>query len=231
MDPVTGIISAVIDLKPGGSFYIIESTDKNRIFSETEKIATAGPLMDIQVTAQMGSNSPGNTLSLAAMMFSQFGIICYDRDGLQRLVGNRDSGALLLHDYTSGDISTSRSRKITWSWLNPVPAPIYSSQAFNITIGGVTTTAGDLTLILRFRVGDVGAPMTEADTTLTNAGFANKNLLVIASSLAVPCDDGTGDIDWTGSIERHYQKTLAGNTINWIGGVADKEIIEIYAFS
>jgi hypothetical protein len=231
IDPVTGIVSTVIDLKPGGTFYIIESAEKNRIFSETKKFSDAGPYWEMRVTAQHGSNTPNNLLSLFSMGFHQFGIIVYDRDGNQRLIGDKDSGAKLIDDYTSGDYFSSRVKTYTWSWKHALPAPIYSSQAFTIIIGGITVTTGCLSFLLRFRVGDPGAPMTDVDTTLTDSRFANKKLLVIASSLAVPCDDGSGDIDWTGSIERHYLKTLSGDTITWFGGVADKEIIEIYAFS
>jgi hypothetical protein len=49
----------------------------------------------------------------------------------------------------------------------------------------------------------------------------------------VPCDDSSGDIDWTtatAAITRHYEKTFASNTMTWIGAVNQDEIIEIYAF-
>jgi hypothetical protein len=233
IDPLTGIISTVIDLKPGGSFFLVESAEKNRIFSETEKYSDAGPFWDIQVTAQHGANTPNNILSIAAMTFHQFGIIVYDRDGNQRLIGDKDSGAKLIVDYTSGDYFSSRIKKFTWQWKHQLPAPIYSSDAFNIIIddGGGTIPTGTRTFIMRFRVGDPGAPMTDVDTTLTDARFENKNILVFASGMALPCNDSSGDIDWSTSIERHYLKTISGNTITWVGGVTDKEIIEIYAFS
>jgi hypothetical protein len=231
VDPLTGKLTAAIDLKPGASIYFLECVDKGRTFSETKKRSTAGPIYDIEVNAELAGNSPGNTLALAAMDFHNFGIIVNDRDGMQRLIGNPDSGASLDHDYNSGDIVTSRKRKLKWTWEHPTKAPIYTSSAFNITIGGTTVTAGSLTLIMRFRVGAVDAPMNDGDNLLTNAGFANKNLLVIASGILLPCDDGRGSIDWTGSIERHYEKTLASDTINFVGAVVLNEVIEIYAFT
>lgn len=85
-----------------------------------------------------------------------------------------------------------------------------------------------LTPIMRFRVGAPGAPMTEDDEFLENVLFFNQKLLVLVDGIALSCDDGSGDIEWIDSIARRYEKTLPGKKIRFIGGVVDKEIIEIY---
>lgn len=232
IDPNTGYLATSIDLKPGAVLYSLESVDTGRSFSEEEKEDEAGSFHDIILEAALKGSKVSNHLSLQTMKFHDWGVLIQDRSGITWLMGNEDSGATFRYKkYDSGDRTRSRSTQIQWLWKHSLPAPIYTAEAFVIRIGGVIVVAGRLSLIMRFRVGDPTAPMNDGDSVLTNAGFANKNLLIIASSLALPCDDGSGDIDWTGSIERHYEKTLASDTVTFVGNVVEKEIIEIYAFS
>lgn len=238
VNPETGIIDGTINLKPGKSFYIIECAEKNKIFSETEKDSDGGTFMDMQVSAENGANPASNVLALAAMKYHRFGLIVFDRDRNQRLIGDADSGAKLLFDYTSGDYGSSRRRKLVWKWQHPEQAPIFSNDLIDIIIGGDGTGSGgsgggtgtisQVTFLLQFRVGS-GQPMTASDTTLTRSQFQNQRLIVVASGMVLTCDNSSGDIDWTGSIERHYSKTLSQDTITFFGGVADDELIQIYA--
>ena len=73
--------------------------------------------------------------------------------------------------------------------------------------------------------------MNGGDTTLLNAGFANKHLLILADGTGLPVDDLTGAVDWSTSIHRHVEKALASNSVEFIGGVVNNETIEIYAWS
>lgn len=232
-NPETGIISDAITLKPGKSFYVAESAEKNKVFTESEKDSDAGTFMDILVTVEHGANPASNILALSAMKYYRFGLIVFDRDRNQRLIGNADQGAKLLFDYTSGDYFSSRRRKLSWHWQHSEPAPIFSNSLIDVVIGGDGTGNGGstslVTFLMQFRVGDPEAPMTEVDTTLTSSLFTNKRLLVVASGLVLTVDDNSGDIDWTGSIERHYLKTLSQDTITFFGGVTTGELIQIYA--
>lgn len=233
-NPLTGYLSSTVQLKPGKSFYLVAATDKERTFTEEKKDGAEGPYYEMAVTGVLAGSTPSNTLSVEEMQFSHWGIIVHDRSGETRLIGSADACAKFFNKYSSADIAGSRKRNISFAWQFPLPAPIYTAQAFTITVGGIPVTAGTLTLIMRFQVGKPGAPMIDGDTVLTNAGFANKNLLVLANGIGVPCDDSSGAIDFTippASITRHYEKTFAANTINWIGAVTQDEIIEIYAFS
>jgi hypothetical protein len=233
-DPQSGYLASTVQLKPGKSFYLVAAPDKDRTFTEELKYGPEGPYNDIVVTGALAGNTASNTLSIEQMQFSEWGIIVHDRDGISRLIGNEDACAKFNHKYSPADITGSRKRNISFSWQNSLPAPIYSAQAFTIVVGGIPVTAGTLTLIMRFQVGRPGSPMNDGDSVLTNAGFANKRLLVLANGMGVPCDDGSGAIDWTvppASITRHYEKTFASGTTTWVGAVNQDEIIEIYAFS
>jgi hypothetical protein len=233
-DPQSGYLASTVQLKPGKSFYLVAAAEKDRTFSEESKSGPEGTFHDIIVTGMLGGNTAANTLSIEQMSFSDWGIIVHDRDGISRLIGDEDSCSEFSHKYSPADISGSRKRNLQFSWQYSLPAPIYSAQAFTIIIGGIPVTAGQLTLIMRFQVGRPGSPMSDGDDELINAAFANKNLLVLANGIGIPPDDGSGDIDWTtppASIARHYEKTFASNTINWIGAVNQDEIIEIYAFT
>ncbi len=231
INPVTGILSDAVQLKVGRLFYYCQATEKERSFSEENKEDGIGSYVEMEVSSRLAGNTSANVLSIDKMRFHRYGIIVHDRNGDQRLIGNEDSGAKFFSQFSTSDISGSRMRQVRWTWQHPLSAPIYQADAFVITIGGVTITAGSLQIIMRFRVGAAGAPMVDAQTLLSNAGFANKNLLVIASGLALVVDDLSGAIDFTGSVERHYEKTFAGSQITFVGGVTDKEIIEIYAWS
>ena len=231
VNPVNGIITDALTLKPGGTFYLFEAVEKERIFTEEQKESAAGPYMDISVTGNIAGNSYNNTISAQAMMFHRFAIIVPDRDGNQRLIGNQDSGARYSHKYTSDDLYGSRRREFKFTWQHALPAPLYQAQAFNFSVGGVEVNAGSLQLIVRFRVGDGTAPMADGDTVLTIPGMAGKNVLIMADGIGLPIDDGSGSIDWTGAITRHVEKTTASGTATFVGGVNQGEIIEIYAWS
>lgn len=231
IDPVTSIITNSIQMQVGKTIYLCEAADKGRSFNESSKSDNAGPYVDHRVTAMLsGGHNTANILSLDAMKHHKWGLIIKDRAGFYRLIGNKDAGADFNFTYDSADGSASRKALVQWDWKYPNSAPIYMSQTFTVVIGGVSITTGKLTLIVRFRVGDPGAPMDENDTILTNVGFANKSMLVLADGTALPVDDGSGVIDWAPLITRHIEKVLAGDTITFVGGVTDQEIIEVYAF-
>lgn len=231
VDPQTGMLQTAIQLKPGGTLHWCDLTQSEKAFSESMKVSAAGKYMDIQVNGTVAGNSAANTLVGDAMSYHQFGLLVYELNGVTRLIGNRDSGADFQFDYTSGNTGKSRLRNVKFNWQHPNSAPIYEASDFNIIINDTPITAGSMTLVVRFRVGAVGAPMMDGDTNYTNALMAGKRVLVIASSMYVPVDYGDGAIDFTGSIERHIEKTVAGNSLTWIGGVVANEIIEIYAIN
>lgn len=231
VDPQTGLLQNAIQLKPGGVLHWCDLTQSEKAFSEAMKNSNAGPYLDIQVNGVVAGNSAANTLVGDAMKYHQFGLLVYELNGVTRLIGNRDSGADFQFDYQSGNTGKSRLRNVKWIWQHPNSAPIYEAANFNIIIDGTPITAGSMTLAARFRVGAVGAPMMDGDTIYTNALLAGKRVLVIASSMYVPVDYGDGAIDFTGSIERHIEKTVAATTLTWIGGVVQNEIIEIYAIN
>jgi hypothetical protein len=229
VNPQTGIISTAITLKPGGVFYFCQATEKDKTFKEEQKSDSAGPFMDIMVTSALAGNTTVNTLSVQVMPFHYYGLIVYDRNGDQRMIGNEDMGARFSHGYTSGDVGSSRKRSLQWSWQHSLPAPIYKADAFTIVLSGITIQAGSLTFILRFRVGDPGAPMVGGQEILNHPAFANKNLLVLASGMGITHDDGT--IDFTNSIERRYQKDFSSSQLKIVGGTVHLEIYEIYAWN
>lgn len=231
IDPSTGIMTSSITVRPGAYIYLCESISDTRAFDEQQKSSTGGEYFDITVKAGLRGSDAAQILTLQRMKHHQFVLIVTDRNGVTRLIGNEDSGADLFMNYTAGDPQSSRKTELAWKWQHPTTAPVYTAEAFDIVIGGITITAGAIQLIMRFRVGDAGAPMAEGDTVLISSGFTNKYCLVLASGIALPVDDGLGTIDWTGSVERHIEKTLASNTITFIGGVVTGEIIEVYAFS
>lgn len=231
IDPLTGILSSGITLKPGAVLYTAETIDQARGFEETEKESSAGFFFDINIKASLRGSNASNILSLQSMVHHQWGIIAEDRNGVTRLVGNRDSGATLLFNYASGTLSSSRKSEFSFSWQHPLPAPIYTATSFEIIIGGLQITAGCIQLIQRFKVGQPGAPMNQGDTLYVNDLIKDKKVLVIADGMALPVDDFSGAIDWSLSIDRHIEKALASNTINFVGSVMTDETIEIYAYT
>lgn len=224
-------MDAAIVLKPGAVLYYADAVDNSRSFEENTKTGDAGYYIEINIAATLRGSNAAKILSLSAMMGHQWGIIVEDRNQVNRLIGNEDTGATLSYNYTSGTRSNSRKTEISFKWEHPLPAPVYTAQAFDIIIGGVLVTASSLQMIIRFQVGAAGAPMAEGDTLLVNNSLVNKKLLIMIDGMGLPIDDFSGAIDWSGSIQRHAEKALASNTISFIGAVNNNEIVEIYAFS
>lgn len=231
IDPLTGIISSAITLKAGKFIYVIDAINPSKSFSENQKDSTAGDYFDILVKGSLRGSSAAQILTLGTMRNHQWGIIVPDKNGVTRLIGNEDSGADLVYDYTSGAGTDSRKTELTFKWQHPNQAPIYEADEFDIVIGGLMLTAGCIQFIKRFEVGAPGSPMTSLDLLYINTLLLNKKVLVIVDGLALPVDDFSGDVDWSTSIQRHIEKALASNTINFVGGVVNEEIIEIYAYS
>lgn len=231
INPATGVMDAALVLAPGASLYYIDAIDATRSYSEKPNTGTPGRSYEITVTGSLGGSNAANILSLQTMVHHEWVIIAEDRNGVTRLVGNEDAGATLLDEYDAGTITTSRKTQLIFKWEHTSTAPIYTAQAFDIIIGGVLVTASSLQLIIRFQVGAVGAPMAEGDTLLVNSLLVNKKLLIMIDGMGIPIDDFSGAINWTGSIQRHVEKALASNTINFIGSVNNQEIVEIYAFT
>lgn len=231
VDPETGILASAVTLKPGKFLYLCGSINPSRSFEENEKESGAGTYFESTIKGSLMGSSAAQILTLGTLKHHQWGLIVTDKNGVTRLIGNEDAGADIIIDYTSGQGSASRKTELTWKWLHPQPAPIYSAQAFDIIIGGELLSAGCIQYITGFRVGDPGAPMNDGDTIFTNSGIVNKRVLVIVDGVALPVDDFSGDIDWSTSIDRHVEKAQASNTINFVGAVVDEEVIQIYAYT
>jgi hypothetical protein len=230
ISPLTGCIETALQLKPGKVFYQVIASEKDREFDEELKRDGGGDYHEGQVTLTVPGNSVATTLSFAAMARHRWGLILRDRGGQQRLVGSDDSCARISYKYTSGSKDKSRLREIRFLFESINPSPIYLPTAWTINIGGVIITAGTLQLVASFVVNDPGAPMAHGDVTFIHGLLADRNILFIADGLALPVDDGTGAIDWTGSLARHIEKTFASDTVNVPGGVTTGEIIQIYAY-
>lgn len=231
INPATGVMGTALVLKQGGIFYYAELIDQARGFDEQQKDSPAGIFFDITATGSLRGSTASNILSLQSMLNHQWVVILADRNGVTRMMGNEDSGATLTYKYDSGTGNNARKTEISFKWQHPLPSPVYDANAFDIIIGGVVVTAGQLTMLLRFKVGAPGAPMNHGDTLLVNEGLKNKRLLILADGVGLPIDDFSGDIDWSGSFDRHVEKALSSNTCNFIGSVNLDETIEIYAFS
>ena len=231
VNPETGILSSAITLKPGSYVYLCDAINPTKSFMESQRASSAGPYFENTIKGSLRGSTAAHFLTVATMLHHQWGLIVEDKNGVTRLIGNQDGGAELIYDYTTGQGTDSRKTELTWKWEHPLPAPIYTASAFNIVIGGEILTAGSLQLLIRFQVGATGAPMNEGDTLYINNALQNKNLLILVDGIGLPIDDFSGDVDWTGSIQRHVEKALSSNTINFVGSVNNDEIIEIYAFS
>lgn len=230
-DPETGILASAITLKPGKLIYLLTSIDVTRSFSENQKSGPGGYYFEQTIKASLSGSAAAHHLTIGTLVHHEWGMILKDKNGVFRLIGNEDSGADLLMDYESGKGTESRKTELTFKWQHPQPAPIYAATAFDIIIGGATITAGCITFIEAFEVGATGAPMNEGDTLYIKTAIVNKRVLVLVDGMYLPVDDGSGDIDWTGSLDRRVEKTLASNTINFVGSVVNGEKIYVYAIS
>lgn len=86
-------------------------------------------------------------------------------------------------------------------------------------------------LFARFEVGEPGALLNEDDTTIIHNMLSSKNVLVIVDGSPIPVDDYSGDVDWTGSIDRHVKKLKSSNELFFAGSVENGEIVEIYTYT
>lgn len=232
INPLTGVMDTAVTLKEGSFIYSCPLIDETRSFEEEQKEDASGHFFSIIVKGNAPGSNAANILDLQTMIFHRWGIIAEDRNGVTRLIGNEDSGASLSFKYSSGTNDTSRKTELIFSWEHSQPAPIYSAFAFDIVIGGVHITAGCLKFIQRFKVGQASAPMDDGDITLINSLFVNKNLLVLASGIVVPVEDGSETIDWgTDPVIRHIEKLYASDTVTFVGSATLNEIIEVYAWT
>lgn len=231
VDPQTGMLADSLQLKPGKLLYLADSIDPSRSFSENQKDSLAGSYFEMTVKASLLGSTAAHPLTLGTLMHHKWGLLVEDKNGVTRMIGNEDAGADFIYDYSSGNGTESRKTELTWKWQHPMPAPIYTAASFGIIIGGIIITAGCITFIQRFEVGAAGAPMNQGDLLYVNNLLQNKKTLVIVDSKALPVDDFSGDIDWSGSIDRRIEKAIASNTINFVGSVFTGEKIEIYAYT
>lgn len=231
MDPATGILTSTLQLKPGKNLYLLGATEKDRIFTEAEKTGAEGPYIEMHVTGKIAGYNAATLQNLNLMKHHQWCIIVQERTGDQFLIGDKDTGAAFTFDKTSGDSETSRMVNISFAWQSANTAPTYKAAAFSIAIGGRPYVVSNITFVAAFVVGAVGAPMVDSQTTYTNALLANKKLLLLADGLPLPVDDGSGLINWSGSLVRHAEKTLASATTTIPGGAVQNETLEFYAYN
>jgi hypothetical protein len=229
-DPETSILTSDIILKPGAIFYACDLSQKTRSFQESSKESNAGPYVEMTVSGTLAGNNLNLITGIASMQFHQYGLLFKERNGEQRLIGNEDSGARLVWDYTSGTLENSRLRNMKFLWEHPLSAPIY--QGANIVADGQIIPIGNgnnqpqiiagVQLLTRFKVGEVGSPMASGDTIYTNPDLTGKKVMVFAgpSYLNQKADP----------MQRYIIKATNNNQIMFVGGVGYDEIIEIYTY-
>lgn len=107
----------------------------------------------------------------------------------------------------------------------------YSTYSLGVSafFASCSATCSYANLVARFEIGAIGSPMSDADVVYSNGLLAGRKALVLVDGMALPVDDGSGDIDWSTSIVRHVEKIDASDTITFVGGVGNNSIIEIYA--
>jgi hypothetical protein len=133
IDPVTGIVSGDIVLKPGSVLYTAQLNPQTQGFDEKTQESNAGRFHPMEIKATLPGNSVATILTLATLIFHRHLVVFEERDGLYRFLGDEDSGAELEYDYTSGDNGKSRNRNIKFTWSHPNPAPIFTGD---VTISG-----------------------------------------------------------------------------------------------
>jgi hypothetical protein len=132
VDPLTGLCNTSIMLKAGCTWYELKLPDRDRKFKENLQKSSAGPFWKMQVQGYVAGNNSVHTLSAAAMPFHQYVVMAADRDGQIRFIGNSDSGAEVVIDYSSGEKDESRKRTMSFDWEHHLPAPIYTGQLDDI---------------------------------------------------------------------------------------------------
>jgi hypothetical protein len=229
MDHVNGVINSSLVFKDSTSFFTAQFLEKDRIFTEAQKQSQAGPWVESVITGILGGNNLNHITGIQAMIGEKFGLLIQERNGEQRLIGSPDAGAAFSWDYTSGNDTNSRKRNCKWMFESAYPVPIYQggSVVINNTIipvggSGGSGGSGNFSLLTRFNVGTSG--MSGGDTTFTDAGLLNKNVLVFA--------DGTKITQSPTPLitKRTITKVFNSDTITFNGGVADLETIEVFTF-
>lgn len=135
VDPQNGVINDQLVLKPDTILYALQVTDSGKFLRESEKFSSAGPFVDVQVAGRLVDDTTNNNLSIAAMRNHQFGLLVKERNGLIKLIGDKDSGADLEFDYNSGDGLNARKYSMQFAWESPGRIPIF--------LGGQVTVDGD----------------------------------------------------------------------------------------
>jgi hypothetical protein len=136
IDPNTGICNTPIQLVPGANWNIFFAPDNDRAFTEQQQDSAPGSYYRVQVTGYIPGNDQATLQKIAPMPYHQYAMIVKDRDGLLRLIGDRDSGAEFVSNYTSGNQSSIRRRSITFSWETVNPCPVYPPPPPDTAIQG-----------------------------------------------------------------------------------------------
>lgn len=132
VDPVNGVINDAIVLKEDAVLYRCEVSDYDKVFTESLKVSSSGPYVEINVQGMLVDESNNNNLNISTMQFHQFGVLVEEKNGIIKLVGDEDSGCDMVYDYTSGDIGVSRKYVLHFTWEHCQRAPIFLGG--NITI-------------------------------------------------------------------------------------------------
>ncbi|MBE2229960.1 MAG: hypothetical protein IAE96_04870 [Chitinophagaceae bacterium] len=127
-----------------------------------------------------------------------------------------------------------------YGWILSIPFGTYmpeyndadwDSAETSIVIDDQDTAIRTFKLFARFEVGATGALLNEGDTLIIHNKLADRNVLCLADGKPLPVDDMTGNVDWTGSIDRRVKHLKSSNELEFIGSVKTAEIIEIYIYT
>lgn len=216
--PLSGVAEEIPTLHTGKVWYSLENMPANAIYKEEEQESNAGPWYRMSVVAPLADDSSNNSLKALAHRYHEMVVIIEEQNGMVRMIGTADAGAKLVQSYNSSDEDGTRQRILTFNWEHPQPAVLVTDNLLPDTDPVVNSS---FMLVEEFRVDAVGAPMTSADTTYTNASLSSSSKpIVFADGIRIPYISGSG---------RYLSYNFGTKTITYNGGVSPDEIIAIYA--
>jgi hypothetical protein len=127
-DPQTGILVTSLVLKPNTTWMRLEPINRGRNFLENPQSDDKGDFVDMSLNGLIPGNNYFLHAAIQSMRYHQYVVIFRERNGMYRMMGDRNSGAEFVWDYNSGDTTTSRSRGVRFLWQSPEPCPIYLGE-------------------------------------------------------------------------------------------------------
>ena len=126
IDPASGYVKTAVTLIAGKEWLLGECQDQSQVYTEEDVTSSAGTGVSCALAGRALRDALARHLNLKRLRYHELVVICYDRNGACRIVGDKKKAMTPLTKFTAGEaVKDANIYALNLTHQMTDPAPYY----------------------------------------------------------------------------------------------------------